>query len=351
VVGGGFEVLDSSRRNRNFKVLQHRGPCYFVKQGADPHAGATIAREAAIYRHLGSPRLGASLGRHIPKFHHYDPVLDLLIVGLSPGSESVDAYAARTRRIPAAVGGPLGAVLAALHRTRPGAMASSGVLRVPFDAPPPWILQVHRPRLAMLESASETTHTLIRMIQQYPEIGANLSELSQTWLWDCLIHGDLRSANYVVRARRSPRGVRGLQIVDWELACIGDPAWDVGCVLADFLALWVSSMPLTRDGSLDLSLRLARFPLARMTRNIRAFWDAYVSANDALGDQSQGDLLFRSIRYAAARLLQRAYEKAQFSPGLTADVVCMVQLSLNLVRRAPEAAHRLFGLTLPVVTA
>lgn len=353
IVGADFSVLDSSRRNRNFKILQHRGRCYFIKQGIDPRARVTVEREAGIYRFLRSKQAGAPLGDDIPKVQLYDPESQILVLSLSPDAESMDAYVARTRRVPAPCGRALGAILANLHRISRASMDGSDA-HVDFeDVQPHWIFQVHKPGLALLESASEASLALIRSIQRYPELGTGLDRCLHDWKADNLIHGDMRLANYVLlspkgrRNGRAARDGRRLQIIDWELSCVGDGAWDIGCVFADLLALWVSSAPITRDDPIDWSLQMARVPLKRILPAIGAFWGAYSSKRNPGQAEPGPDLLIRSIHYAAARLLQCAYEKAQLSDGLTTDMICMVQLSLNLMRRPAEAAERLLGLTWP----
>ena len=58
------------------------------------------------------------------------------------------------------------------------------------------------------------------------------------------------------------------------------------------------------------------------------------------------DLLVRTARYGAVRLLQIAVERAQVSPELTSNIVGNLQLSLNILQRPIEAIVHLFGIRL-----
>ncbi|MFQ6114058.1 MAG: hypothetical protein ACE5NG_08195 [bacterium] len=54
IVFGDLIVVDASRRNRNFKVMSERGPCYLLKQGVGQEGIATVAHEASVYKLLQS---------------------------------------------------------------------------------------------------------------------------------------------------------------------------------------------------------------------------------------------------------------------------------------------------------
>jgi hypothetical protein len=54
------------------------------------------------------------------------------------------------------------------------------------------------------------------------------------------------------------------------------------------------------------------------------------------------------MRYAGARLVQTAYEQMRWEIELTADMIYLLQLSLNVLHRPLEAAVQLLGI--PVVS-
>jgi hypothetical protein len=55
-------------------------------------------------------------------------------------------------------------------------------------------------------------------------------------------------------------------------------------------------------------------------------------------------MLRRSVRYAAARLVQSAFERTQNSAWITSDVICLLQLSLNILQQPADAAATLLGI-------
>jgi hypothetical protein len=56
--------------------------------------------------------------------------------------------------------------------------------------------------------------------------------------------------------------------------------------------------------------------------------------------------LLRVVQFAAARLLQTAFEATQMMQQLTSAIVLHLQLALNILQRPQEAASSLLGLPL-----
>jgi aminoglycoside phosphotransferase (APT) family kinase protein len=170
-----------------------------------------------------------------------------------------------------------------------------------------------------------------------------LDEVGQDWREETVIHGDLRWDNCQVVESRSDRPRWGITIVDWEAAGIGDPCWDVGTVFSQCLVFWLLSTPLVRDTAPEDLAGLARLPLLKMQPAIRSFWQSYASEM-GLDADARRDWLLRSVRYSGARLVQTACEQMQSAKDLTADILYLLQLSLNVLQRPMEAAVQLMGI-------
>jgi hypothetical protein len=52
------------------------------------------------------------------------------------------------------------------------------------------------------------------------------------------------------------------------------------------------------------------------------------------------------VKYAAARLVQTGYEHMQHSSHVTGNIICLLQLSLNIMQRPSEAIAHLLGISL-----
>lgn len=340
---GKLVVVDVSRRNRNYQVRAEGGHCFLVKQGVGEEGRMTVAHEARFYTYARSLN-GDSLRRYLPGFHGFDEALGILVLELLD-AEDARHYLGRIGRFPAGLASGFGEALAALHRLKPDGTGASATPPVTMPQPP-GALFLHRPHLPAFRDLSRATLQVLQIVQRFSEFGESLDALRAGWRVNALIHLDLKWDNWLVLdERRCPWNQR-LRLVDWELACPGDAAWDVGSVFNDCLSHWLLSIPVTGQTPPERFPELARHPLERMQPALRAFWQSYTRSRP-LDIPASHDLLWRSSQYAAVRLLQSAFEQMQASPQLTGYAVCCLQVALNILRRPQEAATHLFGIPMP----
>jgi thiamine kinase-like enzyme len=201
----------------------------------------------------------------------------------------------------------------------------------------PWILTIDAPSIELLRDGSEAMIQFVALLQEQAELVVELQRQRAEWRAPTLIHGDLTWDNLLVVAGQQREDA--LRLVDWEMAGLGDPAWDAGSFISEFLTSWVFSIPVA-PGEMTARTELATFPLERAQPAMRAFWNAYTAERD-ISDAVQHSLLNRIVRCAAVRLLQSAIERLQGETRLTGHAILLLQLSLNILRAPGDAAHRL----------
>jgi hypothetical protein len=338
LVSGDTTVAGVHGRNRNFEVVTTGGPSWFLKCPTDDSGKTTLPNEAAAYAYL--LKHCKEIAKYLAGVRAFDRRKPVLALELVAGAENLRTYCWRVGGFSSGPGRQLGYALACLHNLplpRPTRTGWQPALRAP------WVLGIHRPGLDLLRHASAANIEIVRAIQRSPRFGELLDELRGHWTCSALVHFDLKGENCLLSGSSST-GRKGVKIIDWELAGIGDSCWDTGSVFAACLDIWLSSTPLVADLPIDQALALAACPLSRMQAGIRSFWSAYVRSVNA-GTEGAA-LLERSIRYAALRLLQTTYEQAQMAPQITASAVALVQLSLNMLLRPREAGAHLLGISL-----
>ena len=225
----------------------------------------------------------------------------------------------------------LGEALGALHNL-PYNNAGFG------DRGAPWPLSLGCPDLAILYQVSAASIELLKIVQHSPDLSRALAALGDQWGRHSLVHFDIRLDNCLATPNAE------LRIVDWELIGAGDPCWDTGSFFADFLSCWVLSMPITQHTKLDRLPYLAARRLTTFQPGIRAFWRSYVRSIGVSAAEAEKRLL-RSVRYAAARLVQAAFEWTQDSAQPSAHMMVALQLSQNILKRPEEAVVRLLGIS------
>lgn len=344
VVDGDLSVFDVSRRNCNFKVVCQEGPSYLLKQGIGPQGIATVAHEGAVYRYFQSTDKKRVLESCLPICHGYDERCRVLILELLHKAESLRAYHARLRRFPPGLAMLLGDALAELHSLSCGDSTEDARNRDP-DAPP-WVLSIHRPHLSALREISRANLELMKVLQSSAELCQNLDEVRQGWRVDAFIHRDIKGENIVISARPGGRRKPDVKIVDWECAGFGDACWDVGSLLGEYLSSWLFSIPFMAEDPPDRFIHLAGHPLETIQPAMLAFWKAYAGRMRLALPASQ-QWLIRAVRYAAARILQTAYESLQQATRCTGNILYLVQICANILQKPREASVHLFGIPGP----
>lgn len=337
VLDGELAIRDASSRNRNYRVEARDGPSLLVKQPAAEDGLWTVANEAAVYQRLTAA--GSEVASHLPAFVGYDPQERVLVLELLRDAEDLHSLHLRKGAFPPQPAALVGAALGVLHRstaTEPGGPA-------PDQAA--WILSIDRPDARLFREVSEVGLELIRIVQGAEGFSDALAGLRGRWRVGALVHGDVKWDNCLHDADGGRERVR---LIDWESAALGDPAWDIGSALSQYLSFWLFSIPVTGADPPERFPELAVYPLEEMKPALSACWRAYVNAR-GLDEGSAALELDRAVRFAAARLVQTAYESAQMLVQLESSTVLHLQLALNVLRRPAAAALHLMGL--PLVTA
>jgi aminoglycoside phosphotransferase (APT) family kinase protein len=326
VVGGGVVVREVSSRNRNFAVEVDGGSSYLLKQGRSADGAATVAREAAVLEEVGSR--GEEVKARLPEIVGYDAGEGVLVLELLRGAEDLRTRQTRRKEFPEHLGEQLGGALGTLHRE----------LQETYPpAPTPWVLSLHRPDTGVFRDASAANLELIGIVQNAEGVGERLDELRRGWRVETLIHQDAKWENCLIA------GDDRLYLVDWELAVAGDPHWDLGTALSQYLSNWLFSIPAIGGEPPERFPALARFPLDAMKPAIRALCEGYARGSDdqpLLADEP----LRRTVSYAGARLIQTAFEASQFDQRLNSAAILHLQLGSNLMQRPAVGAEQLLGL-------
>lgn len=327
VIDGSLRVSQLSGRNLNLAVTTRDGPSYVVKYNC---VGGSC-REAAAYELLAAvagPEVRAVLPSVVA-----DTPQDAMLVLEHVGGSDLRHHHARIGRCPSSWARRSGTLLAAVHDVP--------ISAVPATLRRGYVPAVHRPDESLFATRSRAAIELTVLIQSDPALCAALDELAADHTADAFVHGDIRWPNLLVA--RDPGGrPTGLRLVDWESAGVGDPDWDIGCLLAEYVSHWIDSVPLTSAATAAADAALARVPLAATQAAIAAAWSGYLARRGA--ERVDGSTLQRVTRHAAHRLLHRALEIDQVSPDVSLAAVCHVQVGARMLADPDAASTQLLGL-------
>jgi hypothetical protein len=329
---GNVTMTDMSRRNRNTLVKSRLNIDLFVKQSVDRDTALSQKREFLAYSaflHVDIP-----VDTFIPRLLQFDEHTGLLVIESLSDCKSLREIFNRRGRVSMSTARAWGESLARAHEAG-AAIAKDKDHACPVASP--WIFGIARPVLNVLKQASAATIDLIKIVQGSRQLSDALDWASQSWAPLSLIHGDMKPDNCLVRyVNRRAR----VFLVDWELAGVGHPLWDVGSGLAEYLRLWVSSLPFIVGKITADRLDTLVYPLSHLQASIYAFWSTYCARR---GYETSGSEYLLVIRYTAIRLIQYAFERAQLESQISADEVRLLQLAANLITDPEGAATAIFG--------
>jgi hypothetical protein len=311
-------------RNHNYRVRGGEQQRYFLKQAPRDEAGADgpLAGEAALYHWAETDPKAAALRPFLARCRHWAPEHSILVLDLIAPSDAA--------AVPPAL---LADALAACHRLPVAGSAVAARL----SGAAPWIFEVARPVVAMLRELSPAQLALIRMLQATPEAATGLDGLREHWRPSCLIHGDIKWQNVL----RRPEG--GLVLVDWEMAQLGDPAWDVASALHALITEAVLALELREGLHPNEAAGLLATSASALREQHREFVHRYVTAADLRPDECRA-LVERLPSHVAARLIKTAFEWSQAEPLMPRRAAAVLQLGINMLCRPSEAGAAVLGL-------
>jgi len=341
VVEGDFRIAEVGRRNRNFKVLRSGSPGLFVKQIKTTEAQAitTIQREAAFYRTVHvDPKFMAIRGL-IPEFVDHDARRHSLTLRLADNAESMQERHTREAKYGQDTAQVLGRALGRVH-VHGSAIMSDPATRSLFACQVPWPLTFDQSGYQMLDGLGPIGPALAAGIRQFPSLQPLLSALRSEWKFDSLIHNDMKWDNCLLKIQQE--GEPELTIVDWELADLGDGAWDVGTIFKEYI------MAVLLNANMRETTAAQNYPappvitLESLQPSIRAFWQAYAVARGLAGYEEQTTLL-RAVRLTAGRMIVGVLEYLGPATQLGTLGTTMLQTSAGLLEAPQIAILQLMG--------
>ncbi|QDU66526.1 phosphotransferase [Engelhardtia mirabilis] len=336
LVDGKVVVADVTRRNRNRRVEVEGARGLFIKQAGedDQRKRDSLVREAVTYEFAVAGGELEGLESVTPRYLGFDQqagllVLELLDAHASLGDELRASYGVRPE-----VAAACGDALAVAARSGMGVALGGGAPALPRALPWPLVFHGAQPMPGVEGSAGQSQ--LLAVVRADAAHVGVLSEIARGWRVEALVHGDLKWDNCVV-----VDGGKRLVLLDWELADLGDAAWDLGCLLQGALSQLIVTSP-QQNLAAFASGQPGPQVAAHLAPSNRALLEGY-ARTAGLSREAFADLRLRALRYAAARMVQTAYEfsmgAAEPPPQAWATLACGRALALE----PPAAARLLLG--------
>jgi hypothetical protein len=173
------------------------------------------------------------------------------------------------------------------------------------------------------------------LYQRYDSLGKAIAELIDSFTPCCLTHNDLK-LNNILLSLNWEDDENIVRLIDWERGTWGDPANDLGTVIASYLQIWLYSLITSKSMAIEESLRLATTPLYLLQPSMRELVMAYLSHFPEIFNY-RPDFLPRVMQFCGLALIRAIQARLQHEKSFGNAGICMLQVAKSLLCR-PEAS-------------
>ncbi|QNP29512.1 phosphotransferase family protein [Cylindrospermopsis curvispora] len=286
---------------------------------------------------------------------HFDQANSILVFNYLRDYRDIGEFYARENLFPMTIARSLGEILASIHRLTLDSpeyenfFQNSHVTRKQKNS------HVHEgiPRITPELFGHLTADGLkfFSLYQRYDNLGKAISQLGQSYHACCLTHNDLKlnnillSLNWESIINQSSGHIWGekiIRLIDWERGDWGDPASDLGSIIASYLQIWLYSMVTSRTIPIEESLRLAAIPLHLIQPSIAELVDGYLTNFPDILER-RPNFLQLVVQFTGFSLITSIQAKLQHEKTFGNSGIAILQLAKTLLCRPQASMETIFG--------
>ncbi|ACK68890.1 aminoglycoside phosphotransferase [Gloeothece citriformis PCC 7424] len=182
------------------------------------------------------------------------------------------------------------------------------------------------------------------LYQRFDSLGKAIAELGDSYCACCLTHNDLKLNNIILDKNWKNKPDNLVKFIDWERLRWGDPAFDLGMLIGNYIQMWLSSLMISKSLSIEESLRLATIPLETLQPSIGTLMLAYLKTfPDIL--QTRPDFLKQVVQFTGFALIQQIQVMLQYQKTFNNSGIATLQVAKSLLCRPETSLPTVFGAT------
>ncbi len=341
---------------RNFNLIVHVTDTeyYLVKQERFDGQGNTTGclKYEWIFQQLLDrfPQL-SPLQDLTARIIHFDSEKAILVVKYLPEFISLSRYYSRLNDYPPAIAAWLGTNLAQIHRLTWQKIEYQNFLARHTDSrsfgeTPNFMQGLARVGPGIFANICPDGLEFFRLYQRFPSLHQAVAELHASYQTACLTHNDPKFSNYLIEDRDLTKNLQ-IKFIDWEFMKWGDPALDLGILIAKYLELWLDSLFVSSDTDLNLALSLASCPLEKVQPSLIAILQSYLTNFPEI-TLARPNFVQRVIQFAGLDLIKRLQHNVEYHYAFNNGDICILQVAKSLLCYPEQAASNIFGLPIQV---
>ena len=284
----------------------------------------------------------------LPKILHFDSSTSILILEYLNDYQDLSQYYKKEQHFSPEIAGAYGNALATIHRATFNQDQYRQFLNhhQTYSALNQYCQQLESlaaPPPEILGQLSEADIKFLSLYQRYGSLADNIANLLSSLRPCCLTHNDLKLNNLLLAKNWKYETLKqDIRFIDWERATWGDPAWDLGALVAAYLYTWLSSLVVGSSLSVDESLALATIPLEQLQPSMGYLLEQYVDTFPASQEQFP-NFLDQTIRFAGLTLIQSIQGEVQHSKTFSNTSIVILQVAKRLLSQPQDSLTLILG--------
>ena len=338
-----FDLLVTLADNRKLLIKQERN---VNNKDAAPHE---LFQEWLFHQLLQQFPVLGNISAIAPLVVHFDEENSILVRNYLSEYRELATFYHNNDIFPQEIASAIGTTLAGLHRTTYNrreykdfmATAPQGEFRYGFYNPAQGVESIGPEIFGTVPTDALKFYLLY---QQSESLESAIADLAYNWNPCCLTHNDLKLNNILVHSRWEKLDNCLVRLIDWDACSWGDPAFDLGTLLASYLGIWLKSLVVDFTIELEESLHLALTPLESLQPSIIALIRAYLNAFPMILEY-RNDFIVRVIQFAGLTLIHQIQDMITCRKSFKNTDICMLQVAKSLLTMPQQAVLAIFGIS------
>jgi thiamine kinase-like enzyme len=280
---------------------------------------------------------------------HYDQENSILVRSYLSEYLELGEFYHQHNTFPTEIATAIGNTLAGLHRATFQrkeyrdfmSTAPAGQFRYSFYNPAQGLGSINQEIFSQVPTEALEFYTLY---QRYESLESAIADLAYEWSPCCLTHNDLQLSNILIHSRWGKLDNCLIRLIDWEACGWGDPAFDLGTILASYLKIWLSSLVVDATLNIEESLDLAMIPIEVIQPSLVTLLRSYFHAFPVILDY-QPNFLNRIIQFAGLALIHDVHNMIQNHKSFERTYLCAFKVAKSLLTMPEKSVLNIFGIS------
>lgn len=306
-------------KNFNLLVTLPNNQHLLVKQ--EPHAGEAsdgFISEWRIQEFLQKFPKASYIQPLVSEAIHFDSQRSIIVFNYLNDYSDLSDFYAKERIFPEAIASAIGASLATVHRTTIDSKEYKNFFMPKCEGSidiPNFLGGLERIEPEIFGVVSADNLKFFELFQRYDSLTQAIAQLNTAFESCCLMHNDLKLNNILLHNKWqqvSAKSVTNIvRLIDWESCTWGDPAYDLGTIIASYLKIWLESLAISTAIDVESALRLAITPLEQLQPSIAALTKAYLDNFPEI-IQRRPDFLKSVVQFSGYGLIEKIKVRIQY---------------------------------------